>query len=119
MTCIESVTLEVPGPAAAEAFSIAAFGLGGQVRFGAWRAPTTGFGGFVLSLVVSQPGTVDGLIGTALAGGAAILKPAARGFWGYGGVVQGRGGAIWKVATSSQKDTGPATWQADGLCCCS
>ena len=59
------------------------------------------------------PSTVDSLIGTALAGGATTLKPAARGFWGYGGVVQNPGGAIWKVATSSKKDTGPATRQVD------
>src|SRR5262249_20455211 len=68
-----------------------------------------------LSLVVSQPSTVDSLIGTALAGGATILKPAAKGFWGYGGVVQDPGGAIWKVATSSKKDTGPATREGDGF----
>src|SRR5262249_43219548 len=79
------------------------------------RAPATGFRGFMLSLVVSQPGTVDGLIGTALAGGATTLKPAAKGFWGYGGVVRDPGGAIWKVATSSKKDTGPATRQIDGF----
>jgi hypothetical protein len=34
---------------------------------------------------------------------------------GYGGVVQDPGGAIWKVATSSKKDTGPATREIDGL----
>src|SRR5262245_60031944 len=115
MTHIESVTLEVPDPAAAEAFYTAAVGLGGKVRVRASQAPTTGFRGFMLSLVVSQPGTVDSLIGTALGGGATMLKPAARGFWGYGGVVEDPGGAIWKVATSSKKDTGPATRQVDGF----
>jgi predicted lactoylglutathione lyase len=109
MTSIESVTLEVPDPAAAEAFYTAAFGLGDKVRLRASQAPTTGFRGFTLSLVVSQPSTVDSLIGTALACGATILKPAAKGFWGYGGVVEDPCGAIWKVATSSKKDTGPAT----------
>src|SRR3984893_7742721 len=39
--------------------------------------------------------------------------PAAKGFWGCGGVVQDPGGAIWKVATSSKKDTGPATREVD------
>ena len=113
MISIESVTLEVPDPAAAEAFYTAAFGLGGKVRVRASQAPTTGFRGFTLSLVVSQPSTVDSLIGTALAAGATTLKPAAKGFWGYGGVVQDPGGAIWKVATSSKKDTDPATRQVD------
>ncbi len=94
MTSIESVTLEVPDPAAAEAFYAAAFGLGDKVGLRASQAPTTGFRGFMLSLVVSQPSTVDSLIGTALAGGATTLKPAAKGFWGYGGVVQDPGGAL-------------------------
>jgi len=115
MTYIQSVTLEVPDPAAAEAFYTAAFGLGEKVRVRASQAPTTGFRGFMLSLVVSQPSTVDSLIGTALAGGAMILKPAGKGFWGYGGVVQDPAGAIWKVATSSKKDTGPATREVDDL----
>ena len=113
MTSIESVTLEVPDPAAAEAFYTAAFGLGDKVRVRASQAPTTGFRGFTLSLVVSQPSTVDSLIGTALDGGATTLKPAAKAFWGYGGVVRDPGGAIWKVATSSKKDTGPATREVD------
>jgi uncharacterized glyoxalase superfamily protein PhnB len=99
MSSIESVTLEVPDPAAGEAFYAAAFGLDGMVRVRPAEAPTAGFRGFMLSLVASQPSTVDGLIGTALAGGAAMLKPAAKSFWGYGGVVQDPGGAIWKIAT--------------------
>src|SRR5262245_19982105 len=113
MTSIGSVTLEVADPAAAEPFYTAAFGLGTRLRLRASETPAAGFRGFMLSLVVSQPGTVDSLIGAALAGGATILKPAARGFWGYGGVVQDPDGAIWKVATSSKKDTGPATREVD------
>jgi hypothetical protein len=65
--------------------------------------------------VVSQPGTVDSLIGTALDAGATTLKPVAKTLWGYGGVVQAPDGAIWKVATSSKKDAGPATRQFDDL----
>jgi predicted lactoylglutathione lyase len=113
MTSIESVTLEVPDPAASEAFYTVAFGLGDKVRVRASDAPTTGYRGFTLSLVVSQPSTVDSLIGTALAGGATTLKPATKGFWGYGGVVQDPAGAVWKVATSSKKDTGQASREID------
>ena len=47
--------------------------------------------------------------------GATALKPAAKGFWGYGGVVRAPDGAIWKVATSSKKETGPATRQVDDV----
>ena len=115
MASIASVILEVPDPTAAEAFYAAAFGLGDKVGVRASQAPTTGFRGFTMSLVVSQPSTVDSLIGTALDGGAASLKPVAKSFWGYGGVVRAPDGAIWKVATSSKKDTGPATRQIDEI----
>jgi predicted lactoylglutathione lyase len=65
---------------------------------------------------VSQPATVNGLIDTALHVGATPLKPATKQFWGgYSGVVQAPDGTIWKVATASKKDTGPATWQIDGI----
>ena len=83
--------------------------MGPQLRLQASQAPATGFRGFTLSLTVSQPATVSGLIGAALDAGATPLKPAAKSFWGYGGVVRAPDGTIWKVATSAKKDTGPAT----------
>ena len=115
MTSIESVTLEVADPTAANRFYTAAFGLGPQLRLRASATPTTGFRGFTLSLTVSQPATVSGLIGAALDAGATSLKPAAKSFWGYGGVVQAPDGTIWKIATSAKKDTGPATRQIDQI----
>jgi uncharacterized glyoxalase superfamily protein PhnB len=114
-TSITSLILEVPDPTAAGAFYHAVFGLGAQVRLRDSEAPTTGFRGFTLSLVVSQPATVDELIGAALDAGATALKPAKKGFWGYGGVVCAPDGTIWKVATSSKKNTGPATRQIDDM----
>ena len=114
MTSVESVTLEVPDPTVARAM-LAALGVGAQVSVRASAAPTSGFRGFTLSLVVSQPSTVDGLVGAALGAGATTLKPAAKGFWGYGGVVRAPDGTIWKVATSSKKETGPATLKIDDL----
>jgi hypothetical protein len=115
MTSLESVTLGAPDPAAANAFYTAAFGFETQVGVRASEAPTDGFRGFTLSLVVSQPATVDGLIGAALDAGATSLKRAKRGFWGYGGVLRDPDGTIWKVATSSKKNTGPATRQIDEI----
>lgn len=115
MTSIVSVTLETPDPAPVEEFYAAAFGLDDKVAVRASDAPTTGFRGFVLSLVVSQPSTVDSLIGSALDGGATSLKPARMGFWGYGGVVQAPDGAIWKVATSSKKETGQGSGRIDDV----
>jgi len=104
---IEYVTIEADDPAAADVFYDKAFGLGGTVAVRASHAPTGGFRGFALSLVVSQPSTVDS--------GATTLKPVKKSFWGYGGTVQAPDGTIWKIATSSKKDTGPATRQVDSV----
>ena len=114
MTSIESLTLEVADLAAATQF-YTAFGTGTRVRLRASEAPTAGFRGFAVSLVVSQPSTVDGFFGAALGAGATALKPAEKSFWGYGGVLQAPDGTIWKVATSAKKDTGPATRQIDEI----
>jgi hypothetical protein len=115
MTLIESLVLEVEDPTAAHEFYTAALGLDTQVRLRSSQAPTTGFRGFTLSLVVSQPGTVNALIGAALDAGAEQLKPAAKSFWGHGGVVRAPDGTIVKVATSAKKDTGPTTRHIDEL----
>jgi hypothetical protein len=115
MAAIEFATIEVADTAAADRFHTAAFGLGSRVRVRASEAPTTGFRGFTMSLVVSQPATVDGLISTALDAGATSLKPVAKSLWGYGGVVRAPDGTIWTVASSAKKDTGPATRAIDEL----
>jgi predicted lactoylglutathione lyase len=115
MASIEFVTIEVSDTVAAERFYTAAIGLGAQVRLRTSEAPTTGFRGFTLSLLVSQPATVNGLISAAVDAGATPLKPAAKSLWGYGGVVQDRDGTIVTVASSSKKDTGPATREIDAI----
>jgi predicted lactoylglutathione lyase len=115
MTSIDTITLEVADPAAAKRFYTATFGLDTQLRLRASREPTTGFRGFTLSLTVSQPADVNVLIDAALDAGATVLKPAAKSLWGYGGVVQAPDGTIWKVATSTKKDAGPATRQIDNI----
>jgi hypothetical protein len=115
MSSIEFVTIEVADTTAANRFYTAAFGLGTRVHLRASEAPTTGFRGFTLSLLVSQPGTVDGLIGPALDAGATSLKPAAKSLWGYGGVIQAPDGTIWTVASSTKRDTGPVTRQIDEI----
>jgi predicted lactoylglutathione lyase len=113
MASIEFVTIEVADTTAAERFYNTAFGLGTRVRLRSSEAPTTGFRGFTLSLVMSQPATANNLIDTALNAGATSLKPAEKSLWGYGGAVQAPDGTIWTVASSSKKDTGPATGEID------
>lgn len=117
-TTIRSIVLEVADPAfdvaAAEAF-YASLGLADRIHVRATEAPTSGFRGYALSLVVSQPGNVDAFVRVAVDGGATVLKPVTKSFWGYGGVLQAPDGAIWKVASSAKKDTGPAAMKYDDL----
>ncbi|MFI6338812.1 glyoxalase [Streptomyces sp. NPDC050535] len=115
MTSIDCLTIEAADPTAAERFYTDAFGLDKQVRLRASEEPTSGFRGFTVSLVVSQPSIVNGLFAAALAAGATELKPAKRSFWGYGGVVQAPDGTIWQLASSSKKDTGPDSRQIDEI----
>ncbi|WP_045875117.1 glyoxalase [Pseudofrankia sp. DC12] len=115
MPFIDSVTLEVADPAAATAFYDTTFGLGDELRVRGSDARTDGFRGFTLSLTVSQPANADSLFEAALAAGATALKPAAKSFWGYGGVLRAPDGTIWKIATSAKKDSGPASREVDEL----
>jgi catechol 2,3-dioxygenase-like lactoylglutathione lyase family enzyme len=115
MTSIASVTLGVADPIAAEKFYASAFGLDTRLRLRDSDEPSSGFRGFTLSLTVSQPATVTSLVDAALAAGATSLKPVSKSLWGYGGVVQAPDGAIWKVATSAKKDTGPDTRRFDQM----
>jgi hypothetical protein len=43
------------------------------------------------------------------------LKPVAKSFWGSGGVLAAPDGTIWKIATSTKKDTGPASREIDDI----
>ncbi len=113
MTTINSVTLEVEDVAAAQEFYDEAFGLGPVLGLRAGQAPTSGFRAYTMSLVVSQPATVDGFLSTALQAGATELKPVKRNIWGYAGVVRAPDGAIWKVATSAKRNSGPSTREVD------
>ena len=113
VTRIESVILEAPDPAATEKFYATAFGLGDRLLVRAADAPTSGFRGYMLSLIVAQPNIADTLIDAAADLGATTLKPAQKSFWGYGGVVQAPDGAIWKIASSAKKNSGPATREID------
>ncbi|MGA0567519.1 glyoxalase [Rathayibacter sp. KR2-224] len=115
MGTIEFVTIEVADAGAAESFCATAFEAGDRVRVRASQPATTGFRGFTISLVTSQPSTVDSLIGSAIDSGATLLKAATKSLWGYGGVIQAPDGTIWTVASSSKKDTGPASRRIDGI----
>jgi uncharacterized glyoxalase superfamily protein PhnB len=111
---ISTIILEVSDASAAARFYADAFG-DLPVQFRESEAPSSGFRGFTLSLTVAQPSTVTALVDSAVAAGATVIKPVTKSMWGYGGTVRAPDGAIWKVATTAKKDTGPATRQIDGL----
>ena len=115
ITSIDSITLEAADPEAAARFYADAFGVGDRVRTRASDAPTTGFRGFTMSLVVAQPANVRALFDSAVAAGATVLKPVEKSMWGFGGVVQAPDGAIWTLATSAKKDSGPASRDIDSI----
>lgn len=114
MAAINAVTLGVTDSAAAAAF-YEALGVSAQVRVRSDESPSTGFRGYTLSLVVAQPNTVDAFVAAALAAGAQPIKPVAKSFWGYGGTFQAPDGALWKIASSSKKNSGPATLEFEDL----
>lgn len=112
---IESLTLHVPDIASARAFYDQAFHLGDRLRFRPADAETSGFRGYTLSLVASQPADVRALTESAVAAGATVIKPVTKSLWGVGGTVQAPDGAIWKIATSAKKDTAPAAVSFDEM----
>lgn len=111
---INSLTLDVPDVAAAERF-YSSFGLGSLLQFRGSAEASSGFHGFTLSLIVSQPANAAALLDAAINAGATVIKPASKSLWGFGGTVQAPDGTIWKVATSKKKNTEPASRRVEDV----
>ncbi|WP_203335470.1 hypothetical protein [Nocardioides limicola] len=73
MNSIHTVTLEVNDPETARAF-YTQFGVDSFIEVRPGTAPTSGFRGYTLSLLVTQPRAVDHFAQTALDAGATSLK---------------------------------------------
>lgn len=116
-TSIDFITLTVPDVDAAKAFYRTAFGdaLGDRLRFAEGADTTSGFRGYVLSLVVADPVVADSFLEPALEAGATEVKPAKKSFWDYGGVIAAPDGALWKVASSKKKATGAPARQLEDV----
>ncbi|QNA92057.1 MULTISPECIES: glyoxalase [unclassified Microbacterium] len=114
-TTITSLTLDVSDVDAARSFYAQAFDLGDRLRFRTADTDASGFRGYTLSLVVSQPANVRALVDAAAAAGARVIKPVAKSLWGVGGTIQAPDGSIWKVATSAKKDSAPPTRDVDEI----
>lgn len=68
-----------------------------------------GFRGYTMNVIVSQPSEVKALLDVAAQKGATVLKPARKALFGaFTAVYQAPDGAIWKLASASKKDIGPA-----------
>jgi len=115
MTTITSIIVEVTDPASAESFYAAAFPLGDRLRVRAGDAPSQGFRGFSLSLIVSQPANVTVVFDAAVAVGAEVIKPVTKTMWGTGATFRAPDGTIWKVATPAKKDTAPASSEIESI----
>ena len=133
MLSLDVITLGVPEVQAAHAFYAAAFSPiaadqgrladldmhgAGQVALHRTEAlaaaagaepATSGFRGYIVSYIVSQPSEVEALLAAAVRDGAKVLKPAKKGFWGgFSAALQTPDGSIWKLAAPSKKNTAPA-----------
>ena len=117
MTAIKSIVLEAPeaDTDAANALYASAWGLDKQVVVRPGDAPTAGFRGYTLSLIASQPADVDALVNAAVDAGATVIKPVSKSLWGYGGSVRTPDGAVWTIASSSKKNTAPASKKIDDI----
>lgn len=117
MTAITSIVLEAPeaDTEAANALYASAWGLDKQVVVRLGDAPTDGFRGYTLSLIAFQPADVDALVNAALDAGATSIKPVSKSLWGYGGPVRTPDGAVWTIASSSKKNTAPASKKIDDI----
>lgn len=111
---IPAVILEADDVAETESF-LKALGVDDRVRVRPAQEPASGFRGYSLSLVVSQPGVVDAYLRAALDAGGTQVKAASKSFWGYGGSFRAPDGTVWTVASSKKKDSGPSNLQYDEL----
>ena len=114
MTTINTLTLAATDPEATAAVC-SALGVTDRISVSGDPEPTEGFRGYSISLVAKSPGNVDALVAAAVDAGATVLQEPAKSFWGYGAIVQSADGAIWKLAASSKKHTGPAPAEFDDL----
>lgn len=115
MTRITQLLLECDDPEPAARFYAEALGLGDRIRTRGTDEPSTGFRGATVSLIVPDPGVVDGLLASGIAAGARTEKPAKRNLFGYGGTLQSPDGTVVTVATSSKKPTGAVPGTIDEL----
>ena len=115
MTSINALTITATDVDATQTFYNKAFGLGDRLRVEQSDEPSSGFRGFVISLVVADPGVVDGFFDAAVAAGAKVVKPASKSLWGYGATLEAPDGTVWTLASSTKKTTGAPLGVVDSI----
>ena len=115
ITSIDSITLEVADPEAARRFYADAFGLGDVVRLRATDAPTTGFRGFTVSLIVSQPADVQGAVRLRGRRGSDRAEGGREVHVGVRRRCPGSRRGDLADRDVEKKDTGPATREIDNI----
>lgn len=105
MSTIPFVCIQAEDASAARAFYDEAFGLGERLQVTASSEPSSGFRGFTLSLIASQPANVDIIYSAAIGAGASSVTEPTKSLWGYGGVLRAPDGTVWQVSTSNKKDS--------------
>ncbi|TCP56147.1 putative lactoylglutathione lyase [Tamaricihabitans halophyticus] len=118
MLSLDTIRLGVPEVADAQRFYadtfvpadvVAVHGAEELAADAATKPATSGFRGYVMSYVVSQPSEVRFVLDAAVRAGATVLKPAKKSLFGaFSAVYQAPDGAIWKLSAPTKKDTGPA-----------
>ncbi|WP_308798955.1 VOC family protein [Agromyces silvae] len=70
---------------------------------------TVGFRGYVLTYILGRPAEVRTVMELAASAGAATVKPARKALFGsFSGALRAPDGSIWKLASSTNADTGRA-----------
>jgi hypothetical protein len=115
MTTITQILIESEDPDSSARFFAEALGLGERIRARGTDAPSTGFRGATVSLVVPDPVVADAFMDAGTAAGATEVKPAKRGLFGYGGTLRAPDGTLVTVASSAKKPTGAAPGTIDEL----
>ena len=105
MTTITRLLIETEDPEAAERFYGEALGLGERLRARGTDAPSSGFRGATVSLVVPDPVVADAFMDAGTSAGATVVKPATRSLFGYGGTLRAPDGALVTIASSAKKPT--------------
>ena len=116
VSTISSIALEVTDVAEAEAF-YAALGITDRVRVRGTETPASGFRGYAMSLVVSQPANADAFLQAAIDAGATVLKPAKKSVGGTAASCRRRTAPSGRWRPRPRRTPARPPWSTTTWCC--